>query len=234
MLIASLALAWVGSLWMVALFYKTLHLSDRQAIQASSNDTEVIQHLHTLVDQLRFAEGQESIQEDRLPKLMFQCNQIWERRIQLFQKWKGREDDQEKDSMRCDLVDLATSLTELRIRLCPKNQEAEVRRDCIAVLEEVMQVFGPSSALCQRAAKHAVAAGMLELASAYVRKSDQYPPKSAWEHYVLGKTMLAYQQWNDAISEFQACAKLSPTDRWSNFFAGVAAYRDRAARLQPN
>jgi eukaryotic-like serine/threonine-protein kinase len=225
MLVAFVAIAWVGSLWLMHLHNTTLHLSHLQAIQASANDTEVIQRLHSLVDQLRVSEGQESIQEDRMPKLMSQCSQVWERRTQLFEKWNGLATSQEKDAMRCDLVDLATSLTELKVRLSPKDQERQIHQDCIAVLEEAMQIFGPMAALYRRAEKHATLAGMHEIATEYATKSLQVSPKSAWEHYVLGKTWLAQRQWNNAFSELQSSAAVSPTDRWSHFFAGVAAYR---------
>src|SRR5205085_7736214 len=53
---------------------------------------------------------------------------------------------------------------------------------------------------------------------------------SAWNYYLVGRTMLANGDVPAACNELAAAVKLDPAGRWPNFHYGVATYR--AGRYQ--
>jgi tetratricopeptide (TPR) repeat protein len=52
-------------------------------------------------------------------------------------------------------------------------------------------------------------------------------PRTAWEHYILGRSLLRAGHAAEAAELFQLAVDLEPQAFWPNFHRGVCAYRLR-------
>jgi hypothetical protein len=59
------------------------------------------------------------------------------------------------------------------------------------VLDEAEQQFEGSAVLARERQSHAEALGLQELARRAARSQAELPPRTAWEHYALGRSLLA-------------------------------------------
>src|SRR5262245_35742653 len=51
------------------------------------------------------------------------------------------------------------------------------------------------------------------------------PPKTAWEHYALGRWCLQQDRLDQAAGLLDRAVELQPHNLWPNFYRGVCAYR---------
>ena len=74
---------------------------------------------------------------------------------------------------------------------------------------------------------HAEALGLTDLARAAARSGAELAPRTAWEHYALGRSLLASGALEAAAVEFDRATDLQPQDLWAQFSRGICAYRRR-------
>jgi tetratricopeptide (TPR) repeat protein len=115
---------------------------------------------------------------------------------------------------RRDVSDLALLWAELGVRRAPRDQAGPARQEALELLAEAQASLGASPAL-DRARR--LLAGEPGLKSP--------PPRTAWEHYVLGRSLLGAGRLTEARQELGRALAERPNDFWSNFSCGVCCYR---------
>jgi tetratricopeptide (TPR) repeat protein len=99
------------------------------------------------------------------------------------------------------------------------------RREPLQLLHEAIVTFGPSSVLEEERAIHRRASGLAEAAVPLPSHAASPAPRSAWEHYALGRALLVSGDLKRAAQELAAALELEPAGRWPNFYYGLCAYR---------
>jgi serine/threonine protein kinase/tetratricopeptide (TPR) repeat protein len=150
--------------------------------------------------------------------LMRLCSQVWERRYQLLDPGSplGAEDER---TIRTDLLELAAIRADLRVRYATANALPDARKDALRLLEEAESVCGPSFAAQVRRA---------DLANPAERSTTPLwavIPRSAWDHFEIGRYNLRVGQVERAAQEFRSSIELRPQDFWSNFYLGLCDFR---------
>ena len=95
------------------------------------------------------------------------------------------------------------------------------------MLDEAETAFGPSHLLFRERQAHAEALGLTDVAEAAARGASRLPPRTAWEHCAVGRSLLASGDLARAGAAFERALALRPQDFWANFYQGVCAYRLR-------
>ncbi|MCI0684074.1 MAG: serine/threonine protein kinase [Gemmataceae bacterium] len=220
-----------------------------QAAWAAERDLgreHLARDFHRLADSLRFLHGVDWKITPAAAALADRCAALWARRDDLLQRGlrpnqAGPESERgasvEPDINR-DLLDVVLLWTDLRVRLAaPVQQDAE-RRVALAVLREAEEVLGPSHALHRQVELLAAALGRSDEALAAAKRAAARPPRTAWEHYVLGRQLLlsadgvaaangadAADRLRRAAAALQEAVRLQPHGLWPNYYWGRCAYR---------
>lgn len=96
-----------------------------------------------------------------------------------------------------------------------------------AVLKDLAELetrFGPSAGLLRRVEIHADAVGLRETArQARLRRVDLVP-RTARDHVVLGRMLLASRLPRDAVKHFDLALDLQPENLWPHFYKGQCAF----------
>ena len=101
----------------------------------------------------------------------------------------------------------------------PRTRSEEARREAIEVLDQAEAVCGPSPALSrERRALHG------KVGRHDPSLGPEPAPRSAWEHYDLGRSYLRSGSLREADAEFQRTLDQRPQDFWPNFYQGLCAY----------
>jgi serine/threonine protein kinase/Flp pilus assembly protein TadD len=158
------------------------------------------EELHAVTERLRYLAGAESVRPAGLGGLREQCRTAWQSR--------GLLADAE-GPVRDDLLDLALLWSDLERRLGTRDQAR-------AVLAEAEELLGPSPALARERQRLGDAAGGADA-----------PPRAAWEHVALGRSLLRSGELAKAAVELGRAADLRPQDYWAHFYLGACAYRGR-------
>jgi tetratricopeptide (TPR) repeat protein len=137
----------------------------------------------------------------------------------------GLDRDREQ-RIRTDLLDLAVIWAGLRVRRgIDEGQAAGARRQALRILDEAEAVCGPSHVLfCERRA-HAEALGLRDVVAVANRGAANVPPRTAWEHDAVGRSLLASSDLVQARAAFERALALRPQDFWPNFHQGICAFR---------
>ncbi|MDR3636802.1 MAG: serine/threonine-protein kinase [Isosphaeraceae bacterium] len=184
----------------------TLDTVLRQAVRE-----QVEQELHSVVDLFRFRFGVTPPADDEARSLTARGHAIWDRR-NLLATVTGEATDQTQS----DFLDLATILADLHAR----DGSRAALGDAAHLLEEAREQFGPSPALVRDLRTYARRLGQDTSDS-----SDVPTPRTAWEHYDLGRSFLRSGDYALAEEEFRRSVTLRPGEFWPHFFEGVCAYR---------
>jgi eukaryotic-like serine/threonine-protein kinase len=67
--------------------------------------------------------------------------------------------------------------------------------------------------------------GRADLALQARRGAEQLVPRTGWEHYALGRSLLRAGELDAAAAELRRAVALQPRDLWANFYDGVGALR---------
>src|SRR5205807_1905392 len=113
-------------------------------------------------------------------------------------------------------LDLGILWADLRVRLASTG-EAEARRDALRTLDEAERLFGASPVLERERQVHAEALGLSEVARAAARRQTRLAPRTAWEHYALGRSLLAAGALEAAAVELDRATDLQPQGLWAQF-----------------
>ena len=180
---------------------------------------QAAQELHQVADHMRFLYGS-SLPPAPLRLLEGQCRRLWDRRNEILGRLQSDADPQIQEQIQADLLDLAILWTDLCVRLAPAEEAAAARRAALEILERAEDLFGPSPVLLQERRLHARALG----STAEVRPAD-VSPRTAWENYALGRSLLRAGRPEEAAPFFVRAVALQPQGLWPNYYQGVCAHR---------
>jgi serine/threonine protein kinase len=187
---------------------------------------QLADELHALADRLRFLYGTDIAATEALRTLVFRLRTTWESRERILAQLAGDLEPGMAQRLRTDFLDLGILWSDLRVRLASAG-EAEARRDALRTLDEAERLFGPSAVLARERQCHAEALGLTAVARAAARCRSELAPRTAWEHYAIGRSLLAAGALKAAAVEFDRATDLQPQDLWAQFSRGVCAYRLR-------
>jgi serine/threonine protein kinase/tetratricopeptide (TPR) repeat protein len=175
--------------------------------------------LHRLADLVRFRYGIMPASGEATLNLMRTIGEIWKERDLLLQPEEGWLDDQTQRAIRTDLLELAIVWADLRARLATGEEIALAKREALTILEQAAVICGPSAALNRQRRLLAQALG-----KPLSGLEPDLPPRSAWEHYDLGRHYLRMGQVEQAAEQFRLAVEAQPQDFWPNFYEGLSAY----------
>ncbi|HEY2158834.1 MAG TPA: serine/threonine-protein kinase, partial [Isosphaeraceae bacterium] len=187
--------------------------------------------LHGLVDLLRFRYGITPPNPVEAESLSRRVEDVWASRDLLTRPGVDPANPELAQQIRTDFLDLATIAADLRVRGGPPRRRDAILGEAVTILRDAEGQFGPSPALRRDLVCYARLLGRPELAALPIPS-----PRTAWEHYDLGRSYLRTGEYGRAEAEFRRSVDLQPGEFWPNFFLGVCAYRlerhqDAAASL---
>jgi serine/threonine protein kinase/Flp pilus assembly protein TadD len=179
--------------------------------------------LHALVDLLRFRYGINPPDDDEAITLYRRGQGIWKRRgLLLRYPGEGPPDYPGEPTVRADLLDLATVLADLCLHGQPTgaNTNIEAVREAVTILRDAEHQFGPSPALRRDLQAYEQLLGQTAGSTTAIPA-----PRTAWEHYDLGRSFLRSNEHARAAVEFRRSVELQPGEFWPHFYEAVCAYR---------
>jgi tetratricopeptide (TPR) repeat protein len=180
---------------------------------------EAAQELHRFVEQVRFLHGADIEPPAAARALEARCGSLWQQRERIAQRLGGQPAT-EGEQLQHDLLDLAILWGNLRVRLARKDEADSVRREALAVLAQAQALFGPSCVLAHERRAHVAALGLRE-----VEGQAAAPPRTAWEHYAVGRALLRAGDLDAADTQLRRALALQPKALWPNFYHGRYAYQ---------
>ena len=199
------------------------HLTDllRQQLRVARRGQEAAA-LHHLADLVRFRYGITPPGAGEANALLRDIRAIWDERHLLLEPLAGDMDTHRQQQIRSDLLELVAVWAELRIGLADPSEAHVAGEDALRIVEEARDSCGASFTIDRLRRSLAKAQGRID--------SSQEPdriPRSALDHYDLGRSFLRLGQLQAASEEFQRTLDERPQDFWPNFYQGLCAYRLR-------
>ncbi len=180
---------------------------------------ELAQELHGFVERIRGLYGADGQPAAEVQAVEARCRDFWQK-CGLIVRELGAASDPEHEQVQIDLLDLAILWTDLRVRRADESEVDAVRREALDVLAEAEELFGPSCVLTNERRAHATA---LDLTA--VRSPDAPGPRTAWEHYAVGRAHFRANRFDAAADQFEQALALQPQSLWPNFDKGRCAYQ---------
>jgi tetratricopeptide (TPR) repeat protein len=176
--------------------------------------------LHSLAERLRLLCGAQSPPQREFAAVAGPCRDVWAERTRLLDAADELEGSTE-DRIRVDLVDLATLWPDLAVRTArPADRETQ-RLAALARLEEAKALFPRNPVLEHQGAVLLRALGR----SDGTALQETMSPRTAWDHYVLGRDLLSEGDAAGAEVEFDRSLELDPQSFWANLSRGLGAFR---------
>jgi serine/threonine protein kinase/Tfp pilus assembly protein PilF len=185
--------------------------------------------LHEIADRIRFYYGVELMPapggKRELEALEATCHDFWDKRHLILEELAGDFEPEIEQRIRVDVLDLAILWTSLRVRLAEAEQIVAARREALRLLDQAESLFGPNAVLYHERAVHAAALQRADLVRDARRGESEHPPRAAWEHYAIGRSLLQADRLADAAGHFEQALAIEPNGLWPNFYEGVCCYR---------
>lgn len=176
--------------------------------------------LHRLAELIRFRYGIDPPPADEAQAMMGHLRATWQARGALFRSLPGPPASALDPSVRADLIEVALVWASLLARSSSTPDPDRARGEALQVLAEAAERLGPSPALERE--QRVLANPGREAAPAVAAESV---PRTAWEHYDLGRSYLRSGDIDGAAEQFALGLRLRPQDFWLNFYQGLTAYR---------
>jgi eukaryotic-like serine/threonine-protein kinase len=183
---------------------------------------QLADNLHRLAEQVRFLYDADNLSRGRMQSLESACRAVYDARATLLEGRKLLGDGSNED-VRTDFLDLVILWTALRVRLAEPADPA--RREALDILAEAEAMFGPNAALLAERQRHAEALGLADVVRTSREQGSSHPPRTAWDHYTVGRSLLRAGKLEDAAAHFDRSVELQPQGFWPNYYQGVCAYR---------
>jgi eukaryotic-like serine/threonine-protein kinase len=190
-----------------------------------ASGAQLAQQLHEIADRFRLLYGSEAIPAAKLEVLRAQCREFWDKRDLILERLGTERKTAIQDRIHQDLLDLAILGADMRVRLAGKNGITTARQEALEVLAQAEALFGNSAVLYHERRVHAEALGLLEIAGEARHLAAECPPRKAWEHYAVGRSLLNSGQLEAAASHLGRAVALQPDGLWPNFYQGICCYR---------
>jgi eukaryotic-like serine/threonine-protein kinase len=196
--------------------YRQLHQAEQFQV---AND------LHMLADQVRFAYAAEFPTTETMRALEARCRTLWEKHELITARLEPQTTESFRRNVETDLLDLAILWADLHVRVASANEADQARREAIDLLDQAERVFGPSAVLSHERHSYSEALKLPETTQPAPEQSFELAPRSAWEYYALGRSLLAQGDLEKASQLFEHSVELQPEGLWPNFYQGTCAYR---------
>jgi serine/threonine protein kinase/Flp pilus assembly protein TadD len=170
--------------------------------------------MHRDIEGSRYLVGDSQVAADVLRAAERRCWDAWQAGDRLLASDAGLAVDIE-ETVRHDLLDAASLWADFHVRLAAPDQLPQARREALEVLDVARAMFGPSAVLCRQ---------RRSLGAAGEPDADP-PPRSAWEHYLLGRWLLQQGELIAAAEQFARAVRVGPQDLWPWYGKGLCAYR---------
>ena len=186
----------------------------RIEIRSPRQQAQAVSALHTLVDHLRFLDGQH-ISAETLADLADGCNKVWETRAKFALNGDLRTEKQgAHDPLRNDLFDLAILSSRLNLQLAGPAEFADARRNARQRLNEAAELCGDSPILdLERRDEIGDDTSTLTTRAIGAIPTAHGP----WEHYAIGRWLIHHGALSEAEQHFKAALAQVPNDFWLNF-----------------
>jgi serine/threonine protein kinase len=199
---------------------------DLKELLARVQKGQLADDIHELADRLRLLYGTDLEATEPLRTLEARLRTTWQARERILAYLNEALEPEIALRLRTDLLDLGILWADLRVRLAPEG-EAKARRNALRTLDDAERMFGASPVLARERRRHAEALGLTDLARAAAREQDPLTRGTAWEHYAVGRSLLAAGSLEAAAVELDRATDLQPQDLWAQFSRGLCAYRRR-------
>jgi serine/threonine protein kinase/tetratricopeptide (TPR) repeat protein len=170
--------------------------------------------LHRQMERCRYLHGDALVAPTTLRALAEQCRTAWQERDRLLAADDEPLDAELEERLRRDLLDVAVLWADCQVRLAAPARRSDARRTALQVVEEAEALFGPSAVLSRQ--RQALGKVLDRTAPA---------PRTAWEHYQLGRWLLGEGDLAAAAAAFERAVELRPQDFWPWFGKGTCAHR---------
>jgi tetratricopeptide (TPR) repeat protein len=177
---------------------------------------QVLSTLGQHVRKLRFAYSNESLPNDTLRVFEHFCRETWNARGHLLDPAAGPLRPDEEEQLRTDLLDVAVILADLLPRLSAPGELGRARLEALTVLSQAETSLGPSAVIARE-----------RRALGQTASSDDPEPRSALEHYVVGRWLFRAGDLAGARGELERAVALRPQEFWPWFWRGLCAYKLR-------
>ena len=181
-------------------------------------------NFHQLAEKIRFKAVADSLTSADLQDLEAGCRAA-RNGLPLIATRLGDLEEEERQGIRKDFLDLVILEADLHVRLAAKSDQRPARESALQILEEAEAAFGPSPVLCHERQVHAEAIGRTKVARRAADQASSLSPPTSWERCALGRSHLQSGNLNAAESELKAAVRLEPGGLWPNYYYGVCAYR---------
>lgn len=185
-----------------------------------SQRAQLAEELKLLVDRVRTLYAEDAQAPESVRGLERRLAKVWSARATIQARVNQGGDPSTREQVRCDLLDLAVLWVDLRVRTADESTRAEVRRAAIHTLDEAEADFGPSPVLEHERTTHASALGLTVPA-----RAAEMPPRTAWEFYALGRSLLQAGDLEPAAEALDRAVRMKPRDLWAQFSRGRCALR---------
>jgi len=196
---------------------KALEATRLRVLRARAAD-----ELHGLVNRIRFRSGIGTLSADEAGPLLALGLRLWDSRALLTRPAGEPLDGETVGRTRADLLDLATAWADLRVHRAPGAGTDAALRDAVGVLLDAETRFGPSPALSRDLRSYARALGRSD-----VPRVEIPAPRTAWEHYELGRSYLRSGEHRSALQEFGRAVEMQPGEFWPYLSQAACAYHLR-------
>jgi tetratricopeptide (TPR) repeat protein len=183
------------------------------------------QALHRVADRLRFCYGVDGFAPDEMQLLESSCRALWQARHAIMARGVIHAEPGNVRPITVDLLDVAILWADLLVRRASVADAAGARQAALQVLAEAEALYGPSLILYCERQRYAEALGLADVAAAAAVRAAELAPRTAWEHYALGRFQLRSGQLELAARAFERALELQPQDLWPHFYRGLCAYR---------
>ncbi len=199
-------------------------LADRlRNARRTAERAQTAAELHRFCEQVRPLYGTDASADVRAAA--DRCRTFWAEREQIVSRLEGQPTAELDRQWRADLLDLGILTAHLRAKSATPGNETPAHRLALTILDEAETLLGPSGVLCLERAVHAKAIGLQSLADGATRQAAALAPRTAWEHLVVGRAILASGDLRGAATAFERCLELDPGSLWGNHFRGVCLLR---------
>lgn len=184
---------------------------------------QAAEELHAFVQQLRPLYGVEHLPLREAREISDRCRRLWEGRSLILERLHAQPSVELRQQLEADLLDLAICWTDVRVRAATAEEAGASRKDALNVLAQAEGLFGCSMVLMYERHHLALALNLESEAAAAAHQGGTPAPRSAWEHYALGRALLRTGLVQRAASEFERALELEPQGLWPNFHMGRCA-----------
>ena len=215
----------LGSIWLLG---NGLHSDRLEALRrdlrtqlSRARRGKLAGELHAAVSQLRLLYGAPIEPGPTLQSLERRLQTTWDSRLDVIRRLEGPGGALSSDRL-SDVLDLGILLADLHVRVAKSEDQAAARREALLILNQAEDLFGSSPVLTHE--RHAYERALGLPVHETSRNGDRVP-RTAWESYALGRSLMADGDLEAAGRAFDRAIELRPQDIATQFSRGLCAYR---------